>query len=130
MESLFVSLTLGVIIPAYIKSAVNLGFIIRDVTKEALFKCRNKKVKLDFEIDSDNSLIKNLNLNNYPRNSSLKYEIDGILYKEIIHRKYSNPDEFYLRCYRSTTNDDVNNWTLYMENGKEYKFNSLSYVFV
>ena len=88
--------TLSVVMPTCIRGVVKLGFIIRDATKEALFKCKNKKEKLDFEID--NLLIKNLNLNNYPRNSSLKYEIDGILYKEIIHRKYRNPDEFYLRC--------------------------------
>ena len=69
MESLFVGVTLGVVIPICIRGVVEWGFIIRDTTKEALFKCRNKKVKLDFEIDSDNLLIKNMNLNNYPRNS-------------------------------------------------------------
>ena len=40
--------SLGVVIPIYIRGVAEWGFIIRDATKEALYKCRNKKVKLDF----------------------------------------------------------------------------------
>ena len=89
-----------------------------------------KKVKLDFEFDTENKLLNIATPENLPKNMLIKYEIQGITYKEI--RRFEGDDKciYRLRIYKTTTEDDVKSWYYYMNNGSFYKFKSFSYVFV
>ena len=56
--------------------------------------------------------------------------MDGVIYKEIIRFKDDEKGIFRFRTYKTTTDDNIDNWTYYMNNGSLYKFKSFSYVFV
>ena len=92
-----------------------------------------RKIELNFEFDTDNFFITQINIDNYPNDTILKYEVDGEIYKEIIQVKYQgciNYSEFRLRVYKKTEEEDVRNWNYYMNNGQIYKFKSLSYDYI
>ena len=130
MEYYFVCFTLGAIIPIYLKA------LIEGVGN--LYQCGGyiknyllyKKVKLDFEFDTENNLLSIATPENLPDNMSIKYEIQGITFKEIMRFAGDDKCIYRLRTYRTTTDDNINNWTHYMNNGSFYKFKSFSYVFV
>ena len=127
----FVCFTLGAIIPIYLKA-------LTEVVGN-LYQCGGyiknyllyKKVKTDFEFDTENNLLNIATPENLPDNMIIKYEVQGIAYKEIIRFKDDEKGIFRLRTYKTTTTDDnINNWTYYMNNGSFHKFKSFSYVFV
>ena len=89
-----------------------------------------KKVKLDIEFDTDNLVFKNVTSKQLPKNTLIRYEIDGVVYKEIIRLEGDKNDVFRFRSYRTTTDEDVSNWTYYDTNGLEYKFKTFSYEFI
>ena len=131
MEELFIVATLAVIVPMYIDSMTRISMCIYefgcDIKKYFLYK----KVKLDFEFDTENNLLSIATPENLPKNMTIKYEIRGITLKEIMRFKDDEKGIFRLRTYKTTTTDDnINNWTYYMNNGSLYKFKSFSYVFV
>ena len=130
LMGLFIGATLGVIIPIYVGALINIGMYIyefgRDIKKYFLYK----KVRIDFEFDTENNLLNIATPENLPKNMSIKYEIQGITYKEIIRFEGDDKCIFRLRTYKTTTDDNVNNWTYYINNGSFYKFKSFSYVFV
>ena len=43
-----------------------------------------KKVKLDIKFETDNLVFKDVAANYLPKNTLIRYEIDGVTYKEII----------------------------------------------
>ena len=61
-----------------------------------------RKIKLCFEFDTDNFFINQININNFPIKTSIKYEIGDVLYKEIIHIKENGYSEFRLRVFKNT----------------------------
>ena len=130
MEGLFIGATLGVIVPIYIGSIIRTSMCIYefgcDIKKYFLYK----KVKLDFEFDTENNLLNIATPENLPKNMSIKYENNGITYKEIVRFEGDEKCIYRLRTYKSTTEDNVNNWSYYMNNGSFYKFKSFSYVYV
>ena len=130
MEPLFVVATLGVIIPVYFEWV--LGHLL--YCYENAGHCRKRmlyrKVKLDIEFDTENLVFKNVTSKQLPKNTLIRYEIDGVIYKEIIRLEGDKNDVFRFRSYRTTTDEDVSNWTYYDANGLEYKFNTFSYEFV
>ena len=83
MEPLFVVATLGVIIPIYFEWV--LGHLL--YCYENAGHCRKRmlyrKVKLDIEFDTENLVFKNVTANQLPKNTLIRYEIDGVIYKEI-----------------------------------------------
>ena len=98
--------------------------------KYLISKLFYKKIKLYFEFDTDNFFINQIDINNFPIKTSIKYEIGNVLYKEIIHIKHDDYSEFRLRVFEKIEEEDVTNWNYYMNNGQVYKFKSLSYEYI
>ena len=110
---------------------INIGMYIYEFGGDIKRYFLYKKVKLDFEFDTENNLLNIATPENLPKNMSIKYEIQGITFKEIMRFKDDEKGIFRLRTYKTTTTDDnINNWTYYMNNGSFYKFKSFSYVYV
>ena len=137
MESLFVGATLGVLAPFYAYGQLQIignAYYLYPTSKQCLLiRMFYRKIKLNFEFDTDNFFITQINIDNYPNDTILKYEVDGEIYKEITQVKYQgciNYSEFRLRVYKKTEEEDVRHWNYYMNNGQIYKFKSLSYEYI
>ena len=89
-----------------------------------------KRQNIDFEFDTENNLLNIATPESLPDNMLIKYEDQGITYKEIMRFVGDDKCIFRLRTYKTTTDDNINNWTYHMNNGSLYKFKSFSYVFV
>ena len=89
-----------------------------------------KKVKLDIKFETDNLVFKDVAANYLPKNTLIRYEIDGVTYKEIIRLEGDENNVFRFRSYRTTTDEDISNWTYYDARGLEHKFKTFSYEFL
>ena len=127
---LFIGATLGVIIPIYVGALINIGMYIYEFGGDFKKYLLYNKVRIDFEFDTENNLLNIATPENLPDNMSIKYENNGITYKEIVRFEGDEKCIYRLRTYKSTTEDNVNNWSYYMNNGSFYKFKSFSYVYV
>ena len=136
MESLFVGATVGFLFPFYTYACLHIAYNayhnIPKCKQYIISKMFYRKIKLCFEFDTDNFFFNQININNFPIKTSIKYEIGDVLYKKIIHIKENDYSEFRLRVFRNTEEEeeDVRNWNYYMNNGQVYKFKSLSYEYI
>ena len=101
MESLFVGATVGILFPFYTYGLLqiigNAYYLYPECKQKLISKMFYKKIKLNFEFETDNFLINQIDINNFPKKTSIKYEIGDVLYKEIIHIKRDGCSEFRLR---------------------------------
>ena len=109
MEALFICLTLGVIVPIYCQLilgiVLNLSEYGDNIKKSLLYK----KVKLDFKFDTENNLFSLATPENLPDNMLIKYEDQGITFKEIMRFAGDDKCIYRLRTYRTTADDNINN---------------------